>query len=125
MVERIDDIIDKIKEEITAALKLAKGLNGQVVSASSFLARLSVSNESKEAIQAEMKDSLYGEQFKLIYDEMNKLIAFKTVELDNGALLSAETTKFEEVFDISEIKTGKFEFTTQGAIIKEKVRKTK
>jgi len=114
-----------IKEELTAALKLAKGLDGQVVSASSFLSRLGVSIESKEAVRAEMKQSLFDEQFKIVFNEMDKLIAFKTVELDNGAFLSAQATLFDGVFNKVKFEGELIKYTTQGKILTERVRKTK
>lgn len=115
----------KIKEEITAALKLAKGQDGQHVSASSFLSRLGVSTESKQIVQLKMKNSLYDEKFKMIYAELNKLIAFKTVELSNGANLSAQATKFDEVFQKNRTANEEIEYITKGRIIKERVRKRK
>lgn len=115
----------EIKEELTAALKLAKGLNGQIVSASSFLSRLGVSKDSKDVVQASMKSSLFDEQFKVIFEEMDKLIAFKSVELDNGAYLSAQATAFENIFSKEKVENNNVEFSTKGKIITERVRKTK
>jgi hypothetical protein len=114
-----------IKEELTAALKLAKGLNGQIVSASSFLTRLGVSKDANEAVQHSMKSSLFNEQFKIIFEEMDKLIAFKTIELDNGAYLSAQATAFEDIFNKEIVGQDKVQFSTLGRIITERVRKTK
>jgi hypothetical protein len=115
----------EVKEELTAALKLAKGMNGQVVSASSFLSRLGVSQESINVVQSSMKSSLFDEQFKIIFEEMDKLIAFKTIELDNGAFLSAQAIAFEDVFRKEKAENNKLKFSTKGFIITERVRKTK
>jgi hypothetical protein len=114
-----------IKEELTAALKLAKGFDGQIVSASSFLTRLGVSKDAIEAVQLSMKSSLFDEQFKIIFEEMDKLIAFKTIELDNGAYLSAQATAFEDIFNKEVVEQDKVQFSTKGRIITERVRKTK
>lgn len=115
----------EIKEEITAALKLAKGQNGQVLSASSFLSKLGVSAEAKEVVRNNMKKSLFDEQFKLIYDELCKLVAFKTVELDNGAYLSAQATEFDDIFNKKETSNQQVEYSTKGTIVAQRVRKTK
>ncbi|MGB2174817.1 MAG: hypothetical protein ACPH06_07860 [Flavobacteriaceae bacterium] len=112
----------EIKEEITAALKLAEGQDGQIISASSFLSRLGLSKESKEAVQSKMKKSLFREQFKMIYNELNRLIAFKTVELDNGAFLSARATEFDKVFKKKDINQ-ETEYKTIGKITSERVKK--
>jgi hypothetical protein len=113
-----------IKEEITAAIKLAKGQNGQIVSMKTFLKRLGVSEEAVGIVKGQTKDSIFEARFKMIYEELCKYIAFKTVELDNGASLSAQTTHFEEVFDIEEDK-GRLKYSTKGIIVNEKVRKRK
>jgi hypothetical protein len=114
-----------IKEELTAAIKLAKGLNGHIVSPSSFLTRLRISNESIEVVKSSMKSSLFDEQFKFTFEEMDKLIAFKTIELDNGAYLSAQASAFENIFSKELKENDNVEFSTQGIIITERVRKTK
>lgn len=115
----------EIKEELTSALKLAKGLNNKIISAQSFSQRLGLSNESTQAIKSEMKSSLFNEQFKLSIDELNSLIAFKTVELDNGALLTAIAGEFDDVFLTSQKENGKVSYSTTGRIIDERVKKRK
>jgi hypothetical protein len=106
-------------------LKLAKNFNGKVLSPASLAQRLQLSIESQNALKAEMSPALYNERFKLITEELNKLIAFKTVELDNGAYLSAETKNFDTVFQKEQVQEGKTSFSTIGKIIDERVRKQK
>lgn len=113
-----------VKEELTASLKLAKGQNGKMVSIKTYLSRLGVSQESKNLVLEQTKDTIYQEKFKLNYEELCKYITFKTVELDNGAILSAQTTDFNEVFDIKE-SGDSVTYMTKGKIIYEKVKKTK
>jgi len=114
-----------IKEELTSALRLTKGINGKIHSASSILSRLGVSEESKEAVKSFMRAELFDEKFKVLFNEMEKLIRFKTIELDNGAYLSAQATTFDEVFVKENVGKNRVEFTTQGKIVTEKVKKSK
>ncbi len=114
-----------IKEEMTAAVRLAKNYNGKVLSPDSFAQRLGLSQDAQNALKAEMNHTLYNEQFTLLTDELDKLIGFKTVELDNGASLSAQTKNFDEIFQRNPAKAGKTTFSTTGKIIEEKVRKSK
>ncbi|MEI9913237.1 MAG: hypothetical protein WDO71_28485 [Bacteroidota bacterium] len=115
----------EVKEDITSALKLAKNFNGKVLSPASFAQRLGLSNESQNALKAEMNETLFNEQFTLLTEELNKLIAFKTIELDNGAYLSAETKTFDSVFQRTQAKKGETTFSTTGKIADERVRKQK
>lgn len=115
----------EIKDEITSALKLAKGMNKRVISAASFANRLGLSDEAQNVIKSQMKPSLYNEQFKLSVDELNSLIAFKTIELDNGALLSAQAKDFDDVFSKAQGRDGVTSFTTKGKIVDERVKKRK
>lgn len=114
----------KVKEELTASLKLAEGQNNQMVSIKTYLGRLGVSTQSKECVIGQTKESIYQEKFKLNYDELCKYISFKTIELDNGAILSAQTTDFNEVFDIKE-EGDNVTYKTNGKIIRERVKKSK
>jgi hypothetical protein len=112
-----------LKEEMSAAVRLAKGLNGKVLSAKSFATHLGLSEPSQQLLMNEIKGTLYDEKFKFNFEEFNKLIAFKTIELDNGAFLSAQAEDFNNVFSSKESTAGKTAFTTVGKIINEKVRK--
>jgi hypothetical protein len=47
------------------------------------------------------------------------------VELDNGAMLLAETARFERVFEIRQVAEGRTRYSTEGEIVKERLRKSK
>lgn len=72
-----------------------------------------------------MKSGLFEEQFKFVYTELDKLIALKTVELDNGAFLSAQATAFDDIFIKESASSGEVEYWTKGQVVNEKVRKSK
>lgn len=114
-----------VKEELTSALKLAKGLNNKIISAENFCQRLGLTHDATQAIRSEMKPSLFNEQFKLSIDELNSLIAFKTIELDNGALLTALAGKFDDVFSTLQKGNGKVSYSTTGKVVDERIKKRK
>ncbi|NKB84009.1 hypothetical protein HED51_14730 [Ochrobactrum grignonense] len=58
-------------------------------------------------------------------EEFFKQLPYKTVELDSGAVLTAQSSQFDEVFDREEINNDEFIFSTKGKIITEKLEKTK
>lgn len=84
-----------------------------------------MSEAATSAIRAQVKQSVFEEQFRFLHDEFRKHITFRTVELDNGATLSALSDEFDEVFDRSEHDDGTVEFSTIGEIKKEKLRKNR
>lgn len=113
-----------IKEEITAALILAKGIDGKAISAASFSEIFNLSAEAKDVIKKQMNHKLYEEQFVFLTDEFNKHIKVKTVRLDNGALLSAQTKDFDSIFQRKKNADSKYTFTTTGSVIDEKIKKS-
>jgi hypothetical protein len=114
----------EVKEQLTAAVKLSKAMNGKMVSARSFAEHLGLSERSQEALFGHVKYGLHDEKFKFNFEEFNSLIAFKTIELDNGAFLSAEAKSFDEVFETQDARGGKTLFSTTGKIVNEKISKT-
>ncbi len=115
----------EVKEEIAAAVQLSQGLEGQVTSAYGFSARFSLSEKATEAVkeQKQMKGNLFDEQFVFKSEEFHKHVAFRSVELDNGARLIADADSFDEIFERSESNTGETEFSTAGKIVDERFRK--
>lgn len=122
-VNRTSDL--EVKEEIAAAVQLSQGLEGQVTSAYGFSARFSLSEKATEAVkeQKQMRGNLFDEQFVFKSEEFHKHVAFRSVELDNGARLIADADSFDEIFERSESNTGETEFSTAGKIVDERFRK--
>jgi hypothetical protein len=52
------------------------------------------------------------------------LVAFKSVELSNGAMLTADTDKFDKVFEQEPVdgSKGEIKFVTRGQVIDEKLK---
>lgn len=128
LAKAIKDAINKgseieVKEELIAAFQLAKGLSGNMVSAESYSDRLGLSEEAKNAIRSEMRNDLFTEQFQLNFAELNRMMPYRTIEMNNGAFLTADIKKFDKVFEKSEEVNGNISFTTIGKVIDEKVKK--
>jgi len=57
---------------------------------------------------------------------MEKTIAFRSEELDNGAILTADIAKFDAVFKKNPVpKSDQVKYTTQGTVVDQRVRRTK
>jgi hypothetical protein len=118
----------KTKEEITALARLLPGLKGKVASAKRILDQFHVSEETQRQIKDNFRrESLFDEQFRFMPDELSKFLAFRTVELNNGGLLTAPTDNFDKVFSRETVDSSKdiVRFSTQGTVIDQRFRKEK
>lgn len=123
-VNKSSDI--EVKEDITAAVRLSNSFDKKVTSASDFCTRVGLSDEATEAVKEQIKDKLIDEQFVFLHDEFSNHVKFKSIELDNGARLTAQSDEFDEVFTRSkEYDTNKVRFSTTGEVVDEKFRKRK
>jgi len=118
----------KTKEEITALTRLLPGLNGKIASAKGILDQFHVSDETQEQIKNQFRrQSLFDEGFRFMPDELTKILAFTTIELNNGGLLTAATSSFDKVFAKETIDSSKdiVRYTTQGTVVDQRFRKEK
>ncbi len=113
-----------VREELSSALKLSKGLDDLVLSASSFLDKMYVGKETKSAVLQKMDKNIIEEKFRYLNEEVQSIIRFRSIELDNGAFLSAEAGSFEKVFNIEKSKEGK-KYSTSGKVVIQKIKKTR
>ncbi len=114
-----------VKQELTAAGTLASGLAGQKLSINDFGNRLGLSSAAKSALANELRSSTAAQEvFQFDVGTYKSLVAFKSVELSNGAMLTADTDKFDKVFQQEPIDGAKDEvkFVTRGKVIDEKLK---
>lgn len=120
-----DDL--SVKHEMTSAAVLSKNMAGKNITISGFYNQFHLSDEAKTAINKQLKSSrLSNDKFQFDLDEFNKHISYKTLEIDNGAILTAPMEKFDKCFkekslENSEVKT----FETTGRVVNEKLKKSK
>jgi len=118
----------KVKEDIAALHHFVSGMPKKVVSARDVLNQFHVSEGTQQEIKTKFhREALFEERFRFVPDEFVKHVAFKTVELDNGGLLTASTDRFDNVFtkDIVDQLQEIVKFSTQGKVVDQRFRKTK
>lgn len=116
--------IPAIKDELTALCKLLPGKDGKVLNASQILKQHGISKTTQDLIKENFpREALFHESFKFISEELTKFIAFKTVELSNGGILTAETQKFDDIFQKETINGESVKFSTEGQIVDQRFRK--
>jgi hypothetical protein len=84
-----------------------------------------LSDAAKGAIRNELKSSAAAQEvFQFDIGTYKSLVAFKSVELSNGAMLTADTDKFGKVFEQEPVdgSKGEIKFVTRGQVIDEKLK---
>jgi hypothetical protein len=114
-----------VKREIAAAAQLAANVPHRAMTISDFCQHFHFSDETKLAISSKVRPSrLINERFRFDSNEFLHHIAFKQIELDNGAVLIAPANRFRDVFSETIIKN-EHTYSTTGSIIDERIRRSK
>lgn len=115
---------DEIRTQLIAASQLIPGLAGKSVSSRSALSQLAVSVEGIDAIRRAMgRDELIDERFRLSAVEFASVIRYRTIELSNGATLTAEVERFDQVFTQRRVAENVMRYSTEGSVVHEHLRK--
>lgn len=116
-----------LKQELVAVARLLRGQQGRTISAHSVLQQLGLSEEATSAIEhAFARPELMGESFQFDSEEFDKHVMYRTVELDTGAMLLAEDSKWDELFLKESLSSpGRVRYSTEGEVVDERLKKTK
>jgi len=118
----------EIKHEIASCAKLAKNIPKKAMSISEFCDRFHLSGEAKEKICSQVSPSrLLDDKFSFDKAEFDKHLSYKMVELNNGAILSAQASRFDDCFESSVVdgKSNNVRFVTSGKVVDEKLKRSK
>jgi hypothetical protein len=114
-----------VKQELISVANLVGGLAGQRTSIDSLAAQFNLSPAARAAIAVELKSPRVGqEMFQVDISEYRKIIAYKSVELNNGALLTAQVSDFDKVFqqEANDGPEDEIKFSTKGRVVNEKLK---
>ena len=112
------------REELLAAARLMRGYDGRIVSAQGLADNLALGSEAVEAIKVQMpRSELRLEQFQFDRSEFDKHVMYRSIELDNGAVLTAEDSRFDEVFQKDIVSEREAVYSTKGSVVEERLRK--
>jgi len=116
-----------VRQELINASQLMPGRHGQITSAKKIVQDLSLTPSAAEAVEsAFVRPELYDSTFKFDRKEFDACLLFRSVELDNGVVLTAENTSFGDVIHEERPSQGsKTRFTTEGNIVSERLRKSR
>lgn len=115
----------QVKTEIAAAISLAPTVfSNKATSIDEFCDHFGFSQSTRQSIVNELsKPSLSSKQFVFSNSEFKEKLPYRTVELENGAILTAPSGKFDQVFEVRKKDGGKIEYATEGRIADQRVEK--
>jgi hypothetical protein len=115
-----------IKQEITAAAQLAGGIPPRrSLTISQFCERFHFSPETTAVVLKCIEPArLADDRFRFDPDEFVQHLAYRQVELDNGAILTAPANRFDEIYERQRRRNGET-FSTTGEVVDQKLKKTK
>lgn len=117
-----------LKRELAAAVTLAAGMPRKLTSVREFADEFHLSQAAKDAIQHSLKNaSLAGERFQFDRGEFSDQLAFRSVELDSGVIMTAEAAEFDKVIKQEPIDgdRGRVRLSTEGRVTSEKVARVR
>lgn len=116
-----------VRDELIAAVRLAGGQAGRIQTAAALANRLGLSAAATEALRENMqRPELFTESFRFDRDEFARHIQYRSLELDNGAILTAETARFAEVFvETPNPDNDATTYRTTGTVVSDVLKKTK
>jgi hypothetical protein len=85
-----------------------------------------LSQAAAEAILNELKSpDLANEQFQFDVAEFKIQAGFRSVELDNGGILTADSGEFDNVFqrEVVDDRTLEVRYSTKGRVVNERLRR--
>lgn len=113
-----------IKEELVAVVALAKGLKGKRISINSFSDQFGLSKEARDLIVRELPNAeTASETFQFDLNEFTTQLAYRSVELDTGAIVTAEASKFEEIVRRQRLEKEKIRLSVEGKVLNERLKK--
>ncbi len=112
------------KRAVTAAATLAAGLNGQRTSLTEFQDRFGLSPAARDVMNKTLKTpAAANTQFVFDAEEFERQIAFRSVELDTGAILTAQNGDFDNIFQQEPVGgEGQVRYSTTGVVVGERLR---
>jgi hypothetical protein len=115
----------EMKQQILSAMTLVQGFAQQTISPRALLEQFGFSDDAKSVITAELpNEATLDAAFILDIDEFRRHAAYRSVELDTGAMLTAPAEHFDTVFtrEILNADTGRVRFSATGYVTDEKVK---
>lgn len=116
------------KSEIGAAATLASVFAGKTTTIKGFCEHFGMRPVVVETIRKFVKsDELFLEKFQFEVEEFRSVLPFRTVELNNGGIMTADAGKFDDVFHSEPVegRQDEIRYVTQGKVVQERLKKAR
>ena len=118
------------RQELVAASMLLRNRGGQTKSGRQLVNELGLSDDARDVLEHELpRRELLDDTFRFDRDEFERQLAYRSVELDNGAILTSENSTFASVFTQETMDTDgqrpRIRFSTEGRVVDELLRKAR
>jgi hypothetical protein len=117
-----------VRHELISAAQIIRNQDNRITSAAKIVGDLALTEAAGRAIQSAFsRPELYGSTFQFDLKEFDDTLLFRSVELDNGAMLIAENATFDRVIRSEPLgRNGTAQrFITEGQVVSERLRKTR
>jgi hypothetical protein len=115
----------EVRNDLIAASRGARGHQNRFVTPHRLAEQLGLNPEATDALKEEMpRPELFEERFRFEREEFDRHVMYRSIELSNGAVLTAENARFDEVFRTDPITETEAVYSTTGSIVTEKLKKT-
>ena len=117
-----------VKDQLTSAAKLIPNLDGKKVSADLLTKQFGLSADEIEGLKKEAtSEAIFDEEFILDRDAFSEILSYESVELNTGAILTAPTGQFDQVFseEVIDQKKGLRVYRAEGVVADQRFRKVK
>jgi len=114
----------QVKQEIVAAMILAKGQFGKPISVPQFINQMGLSKSAQTAILDLLPKDVIDDTFILDEEEFLKIVPLSGVVLDTGGILIAPSERYDECItrELVDPISRQYKFTAVGKIVDEKLR---
>jgi hypothetical protein len=117
-----------VRQQLVAAATLLSGQHGRRVTGRDLVTQLGLSDSATTALESTLpRPELMQEAFEFDREEFRKHVMYRSVELDNGAMLMAEDARFGQVFSQEVLDQGqqRVRFATEGRVVDQRLRRTR
>jgi hypothetical protein len=115
----------QVRQDLISAAQLMAGRHNQITSGEKIVQDLGLRQKTAQALRdAFPRPELFNAPFRFDVKEFDANLLFRSVELDNGAMLTAENSTFEKVFH-PKAQGEATRFSTEGRIVDTKLRKSR
>jgi hypothetical protein len=117
-----------VRHELVSAAALMRNQAGRRRSARQLIDQLGLSAPAAAALESAFpRPDLLEETFQFDLEEFTRHAPYRAVELDNGAMMIAEDSRFPQIFrrDEANLPDGRARYITEGRVVDERLRKQK